>query len=108
MSRRHALLQTVPKLATTRGVQRTPTGCAEKKQYTSPTDGLQQIRPSVKFTHAMCAISIYRLNGGQPTLLYTIRGTRKTRERLKQSRRPLQQRVPQLARDTLNPLFRLI
>ena len=27
----HALLQTAPKLATTRGVQRTPTGCAEKK-----------------------------------------------------------------------------
>ena len=33
----------------------------------------------------MCATSIYRLNGGQPTLLYTKRGTRKTRERLKQS-----------------------
>ena len=52
-----------------------------------------------KFTHAMCARSIYRLNGGQPTLLYTVRGTRKTRERLKQSRRPLQQRTTQLARD---------
>ena len=102
MSRRHALLQTVPKFATTRGVQRSPTGSAGKKQYTNPTDGLQvqQIRPSAKFTHAMCARSRPippKRRVANAIIYYT--GDSKTRERLKQSRRPLQKPTPQLARD---------
>jgi len=34
----------------------------------------------VQSSRAPCAQEVYHLNGGQPTLLHTIRGTRKTRE----------------------------